>query len=71
MTVDKSLEVVVLANYLAHLHGARPFDWVVAPVLPEGLPASLGLDAELMSRLQERQAAVNEKTNALLEAAKE
>ena len=68
-TVDKGLEVVVLANYLAHLHGARPFEKAVAPTLPDGLTAALGLDAELMAKLQSRKDGVLQKTNALLAAA--
>lgn len=68
---EKAFGVVVLANYLAHIHGAPPFDWEVAPTLPAGLLESLGMDDAALVRLQTRKDAVAEKVNALLEAAKE
>ena len=68
-TADKALEVVILANHLAHLHGAKPFEWATTPPLPDGILERLGLDAEAMQRLQERKQSVEQKTKALLDAA--
>ena len=67
-TLDKALEVVMLANYLAHCNGAKPFDWSVTPPLPDDLLNRLGLDAEAMGRLMGRKADVAQKTSSLLDA---
>ena len=70
-TKERALEVVVMANYLAHRNGAKPFEWAVMPPLPDNLLERLGLDADAMGRLLGRKDAVTQKTHALLEASQD
>lgn len=68
---DSALSAVVLANHLAHLSGAKPFNWSPHPALPEGLLESLDLDGPSLVNLMQQSENVQDRAAAMLSAANE
>lgn len=68
---DSALSVVVLANYLAHLSGDKPFAWSAHPALPEGLCESLEIDEVGMDNLKKQTENVHDRVATMLGASDE
>ncbi len=66
---DDALSVVMLADFLANEIGMKSFDWEPPMILPQGLLESLGIDDEMMIKILQSRSLVQDRVNALVNAA--